>query len=207
MNWLSLPEKHAISIIKEDHDKVKELFERFEKTESEAQKDKIIAAAVTELKIHAEIEEEIFYPAVRHQVDSELMNEADEDHHVARLLIAELDSIGRQDEHRHAKFAVLAESVRQHIKEEESKMLPEAKKADIDFEQLGQQILDRKKELKTEGIPPDAEHAMVAKALGNADSPAQASRRSASSVRKATKKTTRPAARKGAGASHSGAGH
>ena len=63
-DWM-LPEKHAISILKKDHDVVKDLFEKFEKADSTAQKEKIISRAVHELKIHAAIEEEIFYPAVR----------------------------------------------------------------------------------------------------------------------------------------------
>ena len=112
---LLLPEKHAISILMKDHDTVKELFERFEKSESAAAKEKIIAEALTELKIHAAIEEEIFYPAVGKQVGKDLMNEADEEHHVARVLIAELDRDGRGDDHRDAKFTVLAESVKHHI--------------------------------------------------------------------------------------------
>src|SRR5581483_9735585 len=110
-----------------DHDRVKNLFDRFEKSESPAEKEKIIGEAVTELKIHATIEEEIFYPSVRKLVDKDLMNEADEEHHVARVLVAELDRNGRRDDHRDAKFTVLAESVRHHIKEEEGEMLPKAK--------------------------------------------------------------------------------
>jgi hemerythrin-like domain-containing protein len=122
------------------------------------------------------IEEEIFYPAVRKHVGKDLMNEADEEHHVARLLIAELDATGRENDHRDAKFKVLAESVRHHIKEEENEVLPKAKDLKIDFEALGQQILDRKEELKEDGIPADAEHAMVRKAQGRADTPAVAAR-------------------------------
>jgi hypothetical protein len=57
--------KHAISILIKDHDKIKDLFDRFEKSESSGEKEKLIAEALTELKIHAPIEEEIFYPAVR----------------------------------------------------------------------------------------------------------------------------------------------
>jgi hypothetical protein len=128
---LLLPEKHAISILMKDHDIVKELFDRFEKSESVAEKEKIIADALTELKIHATIEEEIFYPAVRKRVGKDLMNEADEEHHVARVLIAELDRDGRGNDHRDAKFTVLAESVRHHIKEEEGEMLPKAKSVDM----------------------------------------------------------------------------
>ena len=66
------------------------------------------------------------------------MNEADEEHHVARVLIAELDPKGSGNDHRDAKFTVLAEGVRHHIKEEETEMLPKAKELDIDFEALGQ---------------------------------------------------------------------
>ena len=88
----------------------------------------------SELKIHAMIEEEIFYPAVRRQLSEDVMNEADEEHHVARVLIAELDRDGRGNDHREAKFTVLAESVRHHIREEEGEMLPKAKSLDLDFE-------------------------------------------------------------------------
>ena len=111
---------------------------------------------------------------MRAHVGSQVMNEADEEHHVAKVLIAELDHPGRNRDHRDAKFTVLAESVRHHIKEEENDMFPKAKELDIDFESLGKRMLDRKKELLKDGIPADAEHAMVAKANGHADSPAAA---------------------------------
>ncbi len=195
---LLLPDNHAISILMKDHDRVKNLFDRFEKSESPAEKEKIIGEAVTELKIHATIDEEIFYPAVRKLVDKDLMNEADEEHHVARVLVAELDRNGRRDDHRDAKFTVLAESVRHHIKEEEGEMLPKAKGLEIDFEALGQQMLARKKDLQRNGIPPDAEHAMVAVVNGKDDTPANASRRTTRAGRlgtggSTTAKSTRPA--------------
>jgi hypothetical protein len=173
---LFLPDGHAISILIKDHDRVKELFDRFEKSESTSEKEKIIGEATTELKIHAVIEEEIFYPAVRRQLGKDLMDEADEEHHVARILIAELDGHGWVDDHRNAKFTVLSESVRHHIKEEEGEILSKAKGLDIDFEALGQQMLTRKKELQKDGIPLDAEHAMVAAAHRNDDTPVAASR-------------------------------
>ena len=81
------------------------------------------------------------------------MNEADEEHHVAKVLIAELDTIDAKNDHRDAKFTVLAENVRHHIREEETEMLPKAKELDIDFEALGQRMLARKKELLKDGIP------------------------------------------------------
>ena len=168
LETLLLSEKHAIAILIKDHDMVKDLFDRFEKTDAAAEKKKIVAEALTELKIHAAIEEEIFYPAVRKQLGKDLMNEADEEHHVARVLTAELDRDGRRDDHWEAKFTVLAESVRHHIREEEGEMLPKAKGLEIGFEALGQQMLARKEQLKRNGIPPDAEHKMVAAANGKA---------------------------------------
>jgi hypothetical protein len=149
--------------------------------------------------MHAVVEEEIFYPAVREHVGAQLMNEADEEHHVARVLIAELDNDGRND-HRDAKFTVLAESIRHHIKEEEGEMLPKAKELDIDFIALGQQILTRKKEMRQKGIPSDAEHTMVSTV--SADTPAKASRtrhvtgRKRSASRHAGKKIARTSARR-----------
>ena len=132
------------------------------------------------------------------------MKEADEEHHVAKVLIAELDRIGNND-HRDAKFTVLAETVRHHIKEEEEEMLPKAKELGINFEALGQRMLDRKSELQKDGIPSDAEHAMIAKVKGTGDSPATAAkRRKAPKARKITTKSSSSArARKsGTRASH-----
>jgi hypothetical protein len=183
---LLLPKRHAIAVIMKDHDTVKDLFDKFEKAEG-AEKERIISHAVRELKIHALIEEEIFYPTVRKHVGPDIMNEADEEHHVAKVLIAELDRDGRGDDHRHAKFTVLAESVRHHIKEEEGEMLPKVKELAIDFEALGERMLHRKKELKENGIPSDAEHAMVAGVHGKDDSPAAAARRPRGATRKAAK--------------------
>ena len=201
---LLLPEKHAIAILMKDHDAVKELFDRFEKATSAAEKGKIIAEAVTELKIHAVIEEEIFYPAVRKHLGKDLMNEADEEHHVARVLVAEIDTARRgHDDHRDAKFTVLAESVRHHIKEEEGEMLPKAKAIDMDFQALGQLLMDRKKQLRKSGIPLDAEHAMVAALNGKGDTPAVAARRTGSvrelqtRVVRARRKSQRSSASKG----------
>jgi hypothetical protein len=190
-----MPEKHAISILKKDHETVKELFDRFEKSESPAEKEKIISKSVTELKIHASIEEEIFYPTVRKHVGADLMNEADEEHHVARVLIAELDAKGGGGDHRNAKFTVLAESVRHHIREEENEMLPKAKELDIDFEALGQKMLDRKKELKENGVPKDREQAMVARVNGKDDTPAMAARKAGPAAKKRAHKNTAAASR------------
>jgi hemerythrin superfamily protein len=166
---------NAIAMLKEDHDKVKDLFERFEETNGPATKAKIVSEALTALKVHATIEEELFYPAVRQNIEDEegIMDEADEEHHVAKVLIAELEKMTGDEEHWDAKFKVLAESVRHHIKEEEGKMFKEAKKTEIDFDILGSQMAHLKQKLMREGVPEDAEAKMIAKCGLRGDSPAK----------------------------------
>src|ERR1700709_2431435 len=143
----------AISLLKEDHDRVKALFDQFEKATTRAAQKKIVRAALTELKVHAAIEEELFYAAVRKPVGKEIMNEADEEHHVAKLLIAELDRMDGSESHFDAKFLVLAENVRHHIREEENEMLPKAKAAKVDFEALAEKMRQRKERLLEDGVP------------------------------------------------------
>jgi hypothetical protein len=168
----------TFDLLKKDHDTVKDLFDRFEAAQGRAAKKKIVDHALTELKVHAAIEEEIFYPAVRRAVGKDIMNEADEEHHVAKVLIAELDEMDGREAHYDAKFTVLAENVRHHIKEEESEVFPKAKDASIDFVALGQTIVERKATLLANGVPPAAEAAMVAARHGKGGSPARAANKS-----------------------------
>lgn len=165
----------AISIIKMDHDKVKVLFARFEASDNLREKKKIAAEAIMELKIHAEIEEKIFYPSVREDVEEDIMYEADEEHHVAKLLIAELDQMDGSEDHWEAKFTVLAENIRHHIKEEEGEMLPQARALDFDFEEIGRKLLAKKQELKKNGVPPSDEEKLISRNQ-KADSPARAAK-------------------------------
>jgi hypothetical protein len=166
---------NAIAMLKEDHDNVKELFEKFEETNGAATKAKIVAEALLALKLHATIEEELFYPALRQTIDDEdgIMDEADEEHHVAKVLIAELEKMSGDEDHWEAKFNVLAESVRHHIKEEEGTMFKEAKKTDIDFDVLGARMAELKRKLEEDGVPADAEAKMVEKSGLRGDSPAR----------------------------------
>ena len=166
--------ENAIAMLKSDHQKVKELFDKFEESKNSAAQGKIVANAIQELKVHATIEEELFYPSVRQQIDDEdgMMPEADEEHHVAKVVIAELENMKGDEEHWKAKFMVLAESVRHHIKEEEGEMFPKAKKTAIDFVALGEQMSELKKRLMREGVPPDAEAEMISKSGLRGDSPA-----------------------------------
>jgi hypothetical protein len=164
----------AIAMLKADHRKVKKLFDDFEEASGSTQK-KIAAEAVMELKVHATLEEEFLYPALRQHIEDEegIMDEADEEHHVAKILIAELEQMKGDEDHWEAKFKVLAENVRHHIKEEEGEMFPLAKETDIDFVALAERMLELKTELLETGVPPDAEAKMIAKAGLRGDSPAK----------------------------------
>src|SRR5438874_10323867 len=112
----------ALALLKKDHQTVKSLFERFEKKPSKAIADRF----VRELAIHAAVEEQLFYPAVRQAAEQEELEEADEkvlealeEHHVAKWLLSEIEKLDEDDERFEAKCTVLFESVRHHIKEEE----------------------------------------------------------------------------------------
>ena len=179
LDFLTKGKEDAINILKKDHDKVDGLFKDFEKAEKRGQKKKIVAEAIKELKIHATVEEELFYPSLRgkEKVDQDLLNESDEEHHVAKLLIAELEQMNGSEDHYDAKFTVLSESIRHHVKEEESDLFPQARKTDVDFDALGQQLLTRKQQLMKNGVPPCAEEIMIAaQKKGSDDSPAQAAK-------------------------------
>ena len=152
---------------------MKNLFDKFEKTGGGPARKKIVEQALTELKVHAGIEEQLFYPAVRKPVGKDIMNQADEEQHVAKVLIAELEDMDGREDHYVAKFTVLTENVRHHIKEEENEVFGKAKDATIDFEALRKAMLNRKETLLAKGAPPVAEDAMVAASHGKGDVPAQ----------------------------------
>ena len=154
--------RHAIAILKKDHQQLKDLFDEFENAEKLQQKQRIAKTIVKELKAHAAVEEEMFYPAVRAAVGGKIMNEADVEHHVAKLLVAEIENMDGTEGHFDAKVHVLAESVRHHIKEEENDMMPKAKSADIDFEILGDRLLARKEQLFRNGFPELPEERLMA---------------------------------------------
>ena len=143
--------QNATELLREDHVKVKDLFERFEEAEDSESKKNIAQTAIHELKVHAAIEEEIFYPTVNQNIEADdLINEAKEEHHVAKLLISELEDMDAGDERFEAKFKVLAESVKHHIREEEENIFPQLEQSSVDLASLGRQIGERKLELAEE---------------------------------------------------------
>jgi len=150
--------KDAISMLIEDHKKVKKMFMDFEKLMKsegkEAEKGSLVAKICEELTIHTQIEEELFYPAVRAAInDDDLMDEADVEHAGAKDLIAQLEDMEPGDDHYDAKVTVLGENIDHHVMEEQDEMFPKAKKAKLDLAALGAQMLKRKQELQPNSGP------------------------------------------------------
>ena len=140
-----------VQMLKEDHQKVRELRQQFEQADSPSEKKKIAEQVLQELEIHATLEEEIFYPAVRKQVGDEakeLVLDAEEEHHVVHLLVGELKEMRTVNDKYEAKFRVLLENVEQHVHEEETEMLPKAQVLlGPDADKLGERMQKRKDEL------------------------------------------------------------
>lgn len=135
----------ATDLLKEDHDKVKDLFEQFEKAKDQATKDEIADKVDLELRVHSMIEEEILYPVLP-KSDSDMVAEAFEEHGVVEELLNELATMDLEDEQFDAKFKVMSENVLHHIEEEESEMFPKVKQ-ELDNQEIGMRMAQRKVEL------------------------------------------------------------
>jgi hemerythrin superfamily protein len=150
----STDDQDAIALLKSDHRQVKALFSEFDKLKddgSEEDRAAIVAQICNELTIHAAIEEEIFYPAVRKAIeDVDLMDEALVEHAGAKELIAQLEGASVDDELYSAKVTVLGQQIDHHIQEEERRMFREAKKAKVDTAALGAKMMKRKMALMEE---------------------------------------------------------
>jgi len=130
LEWLTGGEKQdAINVLKQYHDRLREMFQQFEDAKTRPAKVRIAGQAIEELKIHSAIEEDIFYPAIRKKIEKSRMNESDEEHHVAKVLVAELEEMDGKEDHYDAKFKVLTENVVHHLKEEEDELVPESQSA------------------------------------------------------------------------------
>ena len=141
----------VLDMLKQDHTKVKQLFEQFEDAKDSRSRERIIQETLLELDVHAKLEETLIYPAIREKIDADKgMDEALEEHHVAHVLINELRRLRPGDDRYGAKFTVLGESIKHHVREEEGTMFPEAEKADIDWEDLSERVTKRKEDLKTQ---------------------------------------------------------
>ncbi len=153
----------AVALLKADHRKVEGLFEQFEGAGGDGKKQRLAMEICMELTVHAAIEEEIFYPACEGKIDEDLLKEAYVEHDGAKLLIAEIEAGGPSDDFYDAKVKVLSEQIEHHVEEEEKRMegmFSQARKAGLDMDALGEQLLARKTELlatyKSSGLPKPA---------------------------------------------------
>jgi hemerythrin superfamily protein len=146
--------KHdAIELLKRDHADVKKAFKDFEraKYKDPSACKEFLASICKAIELHAKLEEEIFYPAVRGKIDDDdLMNEAEVEHDSARALIAEIEKLAGDDPMLKAHAMVLNEYIQHHVREEENEMFPKVKRAKLDLEALAEQILQRKEELRAQ---------------------------------------------------------
>ena len=150
----------AITLLREDHRKVEDLFEQFEKATGDGRKQKIALEICKELTIHTMLEEEIFYPACEGKVEEDLLKESFVEHDAAKVLIAEIEAGGPSDEYYDAKVKVLKEEIEHHVKEEEKPkegLFAQTREADVDLKELGERIQMRKQALEEEieagGLP------------------------------------------------------
>ena len=140
----------AIKLLKDDHREVEGWFEDFEDTNSASKKQKLANQICLALRVHTQIEEEVFYPACREAgIEEDMMDEADVEHDGAKKLIEEIEAGRPGDDHWDAKVKVLSEMIKHHVKEEEQRdgMFAKAKKADLDLKELGAEMKARKDEL------------------------------------------------------------
>jgi hemerythrin superfamily protein len=133
---------NAVELLRKDHEEVKSLFRDFTSAVENKEKEQIVDKAIRALEVHAAVEESLFYPAVREDSPDarDKLDESLEEHHVVKLLIAELKEMSPGDERYAPKFRVLAENVRHHIKEEEAELFARARTGKLDLVALGKRL-------------------------------------------------------------------
>lgn len=151
----------AIVLLKKDHENVLAMFRKFnslatrKRGDSEQSKQTLAHRICEELKVHTTIEEEIFYPAVRAEIDETLlMNEAQVEHDGAKALIEQIESMEPSDDMFDAKVLVLGEMIKHHVKEEHEEIFPKARKAKVDLGALGEQLAARKQQISGQHAAP-----------------------------------------------------
>lgn len=145
----------AIKLLKDDHKQVKAWFKAYETLDANAEKQELADTICLALTVHAQIEEEIFYPAAREAIEGDdLLDEAEVEHASAKQLIAEIRSMRAGDRLFDAKVTVLGEYINHHVEEEERELFPESRDSDLDLKSLGAQLEARKNELMAEAGEP-----------------------------------------------------
>lgn len=143
--------QEATALLRADHKLVSGLFAEYEKARSPVKKQQLVNQICTELTVHAQVEEEIFYPAVKAALkDKELIPEATVEHSTVKDLIAQVEGVEPDGEMYDAKIKVLSEYVKHHVKEEHNEIFPKAKSSQLDMLELGARLAERKAELMSQ---------------------------------------------------------
>jgi hemerythrin superfamily protein len=140
----------AIALLKADHREVESWFEQFESARSQSRQQELASKICQALKVHTQIEHEIFYPAFLEATgDEDIHHEAEVEHQGAEKLISEIEASGPDDDYFRAKVTVLSEMIKHHVNEEEKRdgMFAKARQSDMDLATLGEQLASRKSEL------------------------------------------------------------
>lgn len=141
--------QEATKLLRADHKLVSTLFDQYESSRSKEKKKALIEQICQELTIHAQIEEEIFYPKVQVALkDHELVPEAKVEHETLKHLIGQLEEGEPGDEDFDAKVKVLSEYVKHHVREEQREIFPKVQSTNLDLQALGAELSQRKEELK-----------------------------------------------------------
>ncbi|MEO7953384.1 MAG: hemerythrin domain-containing protein [Polaromonas sp.] len=138
----------ATALLRADHKAVSELFDEYPKARANTKKKDLVTQICDALTVHAQIEEEIFYPAVKLALkDTELIPEATVEHATLKNLIAQVKDVEPDGEMFDAKVKVMSEYVKHHVQEEQNEIFPKAKDTKLDMMELGAQLAARKEEL------------------------------------------------------------
>ncbi|HEY2050244.1 MAG TPA: hemerythrin domain-containing protein [Caulobacteraceae bacterium] len=147
-----------MKLLKQDHRQVELWFDEYEQLNSDREKLDLFGQIALALKVHTRIEEEIFYPESRGEVEDDLLDEAWVEHDSAKKMIAEIEAMQPAEEMYDAKVKVLGEYIKHHVREEEQPggIFAQAKRSDEDLEEMGKRIEARKRELMAEMGGPKA---------------------------------------------------
>ena len=143
---------NPVQMILDDHERVRQLFQQFQQADDEQRKQQIADQVLMELTVHANLEEEIFYPAMRQKAsgseDQQMVQEAYQEHSEARALIQQLQGMQASDPQFTTLFQQLQQDIEHHVQEEETEMLPKAQEELSDqMDRLGQEMAARKQQL------------------------------------------------------------
>jgi hemerythrin superfamily protein len=199
----SSAKNQIIEMLKADHKKVKKAFKDFEKLDPQEDPEScqaLVEQTLAEIEVHAELEEQVFYPAARSAIKEEdLMDEAEVEHMTAKVLIQQLKDMGPEDEKFAATFKVLGEYINHHVQEEEGEMFKQLTRPGVDWDSTLEQMQEQRVRLLEEkGLPAEgsAEEEEAGASSGRSGASRSSSRSQGESRPQASSKSSKSASEK-----------